>query len=122
MQQSGNLDSVAKSYRNVCTEFQALKVPRVRFSLRRMILIVAAISLVCPLLARYVRLIQIAASHENQILVGAKRVNCRIGPQGTLAVGYIPTESGLWHYRMKEKYKKSSFRPWLPVEPDPPPP
>jgi hypothetical protein len=99
-----------------------LNVPRVRFTLRQMILIVAVISFVCPLLARYIRLIQVAASHENQILLGAKRVNCRIGPQATRAVGYIPTESGLWHYRMKEKYKRLSLRPWLPVDPDPPPP
>jgi hypothetical protein len=99
-----------------------MKVPRARFTLRQVILIVAAISLVCPLLARYIRLSQVAASHEKRIIAGARRTNCFIGPRATPAVAYIPTETGWWHYRMKEKYKRLSLRPWLPVEPDPPPP
>jgi hypothetical protein len=27
-----------------------------------------------------------------------------------------------WHDQMRRKYERAMFRPWLPVEPDPPPP
>jgi hypothetical protein len=35
---------------------------------------------------------------------------------------YDSTELREWHDQMRRKYERAASRPWLPVEPDPPPP
>jgi hypothetical protein len=31
-------------------------------------------------------------------------------------------EAGEWHTKLEQKYRSAAAKPWLPVEPDPPPP
>ncbi|WP_422931345.1 hypothetical protein [Singulisphaera sp. PoT] len=36
-------------------------------------------------------------------------------------IPYDVVDRHLWHLRLQKKYLDASLRPWLPVEPDPPP-
>jgi hypothetical protein len=99
-----------------------MKLPRMRFTVQKMMVIVAVIGLICFFLARSQRLHKTAKFHEKLVLVGSKRVLCTIGPNATPVMADIPTKEGWWHQEMKGKYELASKHPWFPVAPDPPEP
>jgi hypothetical protein len=92
-----------------------MRLPRVRFTVRRMMVAVAVLSLL------------IGWGIESGRREGRFRTAARVhwlasfgrAPDGPGQV----TEAGLrWHDRMAEKYDRAARYPWLPVEPDPPEP
>jgi hypothetical protein len=91
-----------------------MRLPRVRFTLRRMMLVVAVVAIHFGLTAwmerRATQFRALYADHINKVGVVSS-------PKPW------PHEvQGIYHLAMGEKYRVAALRPWLPVEPDPPEP
>jgi hypothetical protein len=89
-------------------------MPRVRFTLRRMMVAVAVVAIGLGVVdwigRRAARFRALWAYHIN-------RVGLVSSPNPW------PHEvQGIYHLKMGEKYRVAALRPWLPVEPDPPEP
>jgi hypothetical protein len=81
-----------------------------RFRVRTLMLLVVLVAVPLTLLDRRARFLGLANRHEG--LIGP--------PPGPYAKSASP-RSG-WHWELSNKYRRAAERPWLPVEPDPPPP
>jgi hypothetical protein len=93
-----------------------MKLPRVRFTVRRLMVAVVIVGLMLGLGAwmarRSAEFRKRAESHMRTV-----RVMYSIGrwkPRGF--------DRNAWAWRMGEKYAYAASHPWLPVEPDPPEP
>jgi hypothetical protein len=90
-----------------------VKVPRVQFTIRRLMIAVALMALVAGLFAglerRRLRLLDVARVHADPIRVMTAETD-------------IDRPEWQWHFAMYAKYSQAARRPWLPLAPDPPEP
>jgi hypothetical protein len=104
-----------------------MKLPRVRFTVRRMMVAVAVAAMtlapVAYLERRRERFTSLAAFHASQVvgyeIDGSGWRPVFIGRDGR-PVSHQKGERDLWHSRLKQKYEEAALRPWAPVLPDPP--
>ncbi len=93
-----------------------------RMTTRRWMIAVAVAALILwmagllSLSARY----RDRASHYELELMGATPI--LMGPRERHRIVHPPSAHLLWAREMASKYRRASWCPWLPVEPDPPPP
>jgi hypothetical protein len=98
-----------------------MRLPRVRFTVRQMMVAVAVVAMlfggVQGMKRRQERLSSLARHHGVKMLEG-----------GSLSM-VLSQEHGryffakrVWHERMHRKYRLAAARPWRHVEPDPPEP
>lgn len=102
-------------------------MPRVRFTVRRMMVAVAVAALTLGVIVglqnRHQRFRRIAEDHRSRMIaweeVGRSEATRKrfdlSGQQVSLAAHH-------WHLQMAENYEHAARRPWLPVAPDPPEP
>ena len=106
-----------------------------RFRLRTLLVAVAVVALALGagmILQRQSILRRTAAYHERMERVQAAKVRgienlARAATTPELAAetradAMVEARIGAHHARLKQKYRRMSTRPWLPVAPDPPPP
>ncbi len=87
-----------------------MRIPRLRFTVRRMLMAVAAVALLFGLLVeRRQNFRGIAADHASVIKPYA-------------ATGWITEAQVMYHDEMRRKYEWAARHPWLLVAPDPSPP
>ena len=94
-----------------------MRLPRVRFTVRRMMIAVAVVALAIGMVARSRQMSKIADRHAAQILEHSQMMPL---PNGAFAA--LLDNRGEWHQAMVAKYRRVARFPWLPVEPDPPEP
>jgi hypothetical protein len=101
-----------------------VRAPGVRFTVRRLMVVVAVLSLMLGLEARRERLLRLCSHHAEQSTL-AMIVQQSNQPVAVDAVGaqqpgasLFPTPRSEWHARMSMKYEAAASHPWLPVEPD----
>lgn len=93
-----------------------------RMTMRRWMLVV----LLAALALEVVRLRSLSAAYREKAysypggLLGNTPI--LMGPNGSHSRGYRPSARALWEEKIVEKYMHLSRFPWLPVEPDSPPP
>lgn len=87
-----------------------MRVPRVRFTVRRLMIAVAVAGLVCSL----------PEAMERRRLAFTGMSNYHFNKLITLSKSTNPQYA--YHYKLHLKYYEASKRPWLPVWPDPPEP
>jgi hypothetical protein len=103
---------------------EAMKLRRVRFTVRRLIVLVAVVAVAFgvvgePLRRRW-RFEKIARYHN--AIFQARAVNEGL-PLGPTQISWFPrTPKTYWHMMMLIKYERAARYPWLPVWPDPPEP
>jgi hypothetical protein len=98
-----------------------MRIPRVRFTVRRMMVAVAIMGVALGLYKRREKLLALADYHEK----GEKCAG--LGTGGGISWinqhGEEVTETKSdWHSQLAEKYHRAASRPWLPVEADSPEP
>lgn len=94
-----------------------MRLPRVQFTLRRLIVAVALVGTILGVLAgRRSQFRGLAAYHSAK---GRAMINGGL-PRDDSAAWKL--ERDLWHGVLAEKYKRAARYPWLPVAPDPPEP
>ncbi len=91
--------------------------PRVRFTVRRLMVAVALAALVAGLIARSRQMSEVAARHEAGVIEHSQMMPL---PNGGLVE--LLDNWGQWHRAMAEKYRRAARYPFLPVWPDPPGP
>ena len=111
-----------------------MRLPRMQFTVRRMMVAVALVAAVLSVVERRERLKGIAVGHKLE-----KSKVFKSDLEIYLILTVSPGESGThtaereracrpllqfnhYHDQMIEKYERAASRPWLPVAPDPPPP
>jgi hypothetical protein len=112
-----------------------MKVPRVRFTMRLMMVAAAVVGTVLGLAhwfeSRAAWLRARRDFHSDRwtlTIVEPRGEDGRVtGPLQVTEYGGRPVDGlrarrELWNYRMFKKYIKAAENPWLPVEPDPPEP
>ena len=117
-----------------------MRLPRPRFTLRRLMLAVAILALLLGVWLwgerRRARFSALAGWHERQVLWNLCVIVGYPGPDGEYiyeaqARSQMPGNPPMsphqqristWHYQIAMKYYRAARNPWLPVEPDPPPP
>lgn len=93
-----------------------MRVPRVRFTVRVLMLAVAIASMVLGVLVeRKQRFLQIASDHRDQARLWFALFE---GSGGSGGLSYEAAKFG-WHMRMQSKYEDAARSPWLPIKPDP---
>jgi hypothetical protein len=104
-----------------------MRLPRVRFTVRRMMAAVAiAAALLGPLVYLKRRSDRFWTIHLEQAALAQglrnslARMNQRERSDGAVWMG--PMERSNYHKRLSMKYREAALRPWLPIEPDPPKP
>lgn len=105
-----------------------MRLPRVRFTVRAMMVAMAVLPPVCWVAERALRFRRLAEYHSLRssadIVSGALRTD---GGKATYLVeggtGAPTTPARVdWHRMLYEKYAKAARSPWLDVAPDPPRP
>jgi hypothetical protein len=91
-----------------------MRLPRVRFTVRRLMIAVAVVALAIGMFARSRQMSKIADRHAAQILEHSQMMPL---PNGAFVM--LLDNRGQWHQAMVAKYRRAARRPWLPVEPDP---
>jgi hypothetical protein len=107
-----------------------MRMPRVRFSMRMMMVAVAVAGGACEafvLMAKRARLQEIAASHDHAsnympLPSGGARTQPPEVREAAVAFERLRMRRCLWHDELRAKYERLARYPWLPVEPDPPMP
>ena len=103
-----------------------MKPPRVRFTVRRLMVAVAIVGVLLwmTLLGKRVRAFRWMAEYH-----AAHRMKYPItgspgaAPRGVDSRGeLVSAERDRWHAALAAKYSRAARSPWLPVEPDPPEP
>jgi hypothetical protein len=100
---------------------------RVRFTVRRMMVVVPLIGALAGVALRGASLLWLSV--EYQVLAEKHAALAQSAP-GRVSVAHVSGKvlAEWWsprreyHLRMKEKYEQAAGEPWLPVEPDPPEP
>ena len=95
-----------------------MRLPRVRFTVRRMMVAVAVVAVplgaITELKRRRDRFQWLGSYHAGK--TGMQYINS-FSPRPRFS-----TPRGYWHYELSRKYMIAAERPWLPVDPDPPDP
>jgi hypothetical protein len=98
-----------------------MKLPRPRFTIRRLMIMIVLVSLILAglgLMRRREILLDRSAEHFGPAAMEGSLVMTEDGPAYT----NLSTEKGQWHEAMRRKYLYYGHRPWLSVPPDPPEP
>jgi hypothetical protein len=114
-----------------------MRIPRFRFTVRRMMVAVAVVAVLSWLGSVGVRRAEcrrLVRTHEElcralSAEIGVFRGQLRIGRSDDV-LARVQLESAIMERRpalnkeiaLTERYRRAMRRPWLPVEPDPPPP
>lgn len=105
------------------------KWPRVRFTVRRLMIAVAILALTIRAVVWVGEMRKLSAEYERRAFeFGLSTARLRSGVQrsdGSMASRYDDENNyreDAWACKLAEKYWRLSDYPWLPVEPDPPPP
>lgn len=117
-----------------------MRLPRVRFTIRRLMVVVAVVATVLaigielrgltvkrhynyPIRNRLEWLVdrrdhfqRLANYHLEK--AGERHIILDSSDSGP----HLTTRRGYWHYQLWKKYSDAAIRPWLPVAPDPPDP
>jgi hypothetical protein len=88
-----------------------MRLPRIRLTVRRLMLAVAVVALVIWL----GRIYQLRQMYLEKVL--DNKVALRQLDSG---ISCYTEDHTNWHEAMKQKYEHAARHPWLPVEPDPP--
>jgi hypothetical protein len=107
--------------------FPNVRLPRVRFTVQRMIIAVAIVGTGLGLIERRLRALARAEHHLSQVVSqgwacsrdGSYRFY--VDGQGMPATARQVRNSA-WHHELYSKYRLAANYPWLPIEPDPPEP
>ena len=107
-----------------------MRLPRVRYTLRSMLVAVAVVAMTLgvsvELGRRRMRFSRLAAYHRARIVAPSQYVD-----KNRRIVRWVGRDSRFfeerprldyWHEELAMKYDAAASRPWYPVEPDPPPP
>ena len=92
-----------------------MRLPRVRFTVRRMMVLVAILGLMIAAFERRQRFGWIASEHR-------AHVPKHMFPTKPVGMGDKEWRPLEWHESMARKYEYAASHPWLPVAPDPPEP
>ena len=92
-----------------------MKFPRVRFTIQRMMVVVAVVALTLGGIAWVVRMKRLSSEYE-------RRAQKHVFEIQSLFNAAFASEHDYWSMEMIGKYRNASKRPWIPVEPDPPEP
>jgi hypothetical protein len=95
--------------------------PRVRFTMRRMMVAVAVLAVVFGLYKRRETFLALADYHNKGEKCAGFSTFGRMHWVNQHGEGVTEAKSD-WHVQLAEKYRGAASRPWLPVEPDPPEP
>jgi len=112
-----------------------MRRPRMRVTILGMMMVVATAGSVVGVLARQRRFESLVAYHRSKVIHVDLRYESTVidgngnshttefwlGNHGKNLTRAEAEESD-WHAALAEKYGTAAARPWLPVEPDPPPP
>jgi hypothetical protein len=92
-----------------------MRIPRVRFTVRRLMIAVAVVAAIVAFFKRRDDFERVAEYHRSRIGMAdidfSRRYEIRF---------FSPKNR--WHYDMMHKYIYAARDPWLPVAPDPPEP
>jgi hypothetical protein len=95
-----------------------MKLPRVRFTVRRMmvlgVIVGIALGFVTEMSRRRDRDTRLAAYHA-----GMRDQKRRLADERSI---WAENAKGQWHEGLWKKYREASRRPWLPISADPPEP
>jgi hypothetical protein len=107
-----------------------MRLPSVRFTVRRMMITVAVVALwLIPItfMERQHRFRRLAQYHRDA--GGGPFFISLLSPEGEAYLNELGRKASLlsperlkWHRELADKYGQAAARPWLPVSPDPPPP
>jgi hypothetical protein len=106
-----------------------MNVPRVRFTVRRLMVAVAVAAIGFGSIAWVIRMRTLSADYRRRAKE-FERLTFRIGstvktPDGRLVNPHDDENNQLrnaWAWPLAARYLRLSYYPWLAVEPDPPPP
>jgi hypothetical protein len=88
-----------------------MRLPRLRLTVRRLMLAVAAVALVIWSGRLYqLRQMFLEKTEDNKLAI----------LQLDAGISCYTEDHMTWHEEMKQKYERAARYPWLPVEPDPP--
>jgi hypothetical protein len=90
-----------------------MRLPRVRFTVRRMMIAVAAVALLCGMAERRQRFLEIASRHG---VIACPTATCT--PEQARRIA----RANDYSQAMYRKYRLAAWLPFLPVWPDPPVP
>jgi hypothetical protein len=100
-----------------------MPLPRMRFTVRRMMVVVAVLAILVWLGERHLRFTRLSEYHRSNAGIYLEF------DEQTGWVGYvtrdgrdIPERVHLWHAKLEDKFRESARHPWLPIQPDPPDP
>jgi hypothetical protein len=99
-----------------------MKLPRVRLTLRRMMIAVALAAIGCWIVAdieRRSHFRRLAEYHSSKMYPD---IACNAGGLYIEGEGIVSQDRVLWHRALHDKYERAVRRPWLSVEPDLPAP
>jgi hypothetical protein len=97
-----------------------MRLPRLRFTVRRMMVAVAVVALVLGAVALGVRSGEFRnRARYHEVMAASPLLGVKPAPPVFDPVRYTPKWSA-YHARLKRKYERAARRPWLFVAPDPP--
>ena len=99
-----------------------MKRPRVRFTVRRIMVAVAIVAICCWTVAdmeRRSRFRRLAEHHSSKMYPD---IACNAGGLYIVGEGIVSQDRVSWHRALHDKYERAARRPWLLVNPDPPMP
>ena len=103
-----------------------MRLPRLRFTVRRMMVGVAILAIPCWIVERGSRFQGLAKDHRSKAGVLGFDFNVSSGARKLLITGEdgkpLSKAQHEWHSTLGDKDGQAASRPWLPVEPDPPEP
>jgi hypothetical protein len=103
-----------------------MRLPRTRFTIRRMMVVVAVFALLLGAVAivrRQAHLQRLADYHAKMAWQLQSSHGTVIRPNGAFVhVPLTPQRLADYHEDLARKYERAARYPWLPVEPDPPEP
>lgn len=94
-----------------------MRLPRVRFTVGRMMVVVAVVALASGGVAWQGRMRRLSAEYEWRYLEYAEIYS---GPWPRRRSPRPLSDRERWRVEMRDKYSRASLYPWLPVAPDPP--
>ena len=104
-----------------------MRVPRVRFTIRRMMVLIAVIAVLmlgAVMLQRQAEFKRLAEFHAREaFMISNSSHGTMIGADGMFVhVRVAPTAAEKYHESLAKKYEWAAGHPWAQVEPDPPKP
>ena len=103
-----------------------MRLPRVRYTVRRMMVVVLIVAIMLAihvtLQRRRVRFEQLSRYHIQSIRIESSCSWAPYEPEESDVLSDKALWQAIWHAKLSRKYSEAARRPWLPVSPDPPQP